>query len=202
MTCAERTATDQIDYREGAGSSQGPSSEALASFLSEAWEAPAPTLTGDVRAGSPLRIAEGGQTLSRLMVRIPRESLSHLKVRIGAEEPVPVSFFFGLPSAGTEPLDGGWTSFTNALQKARIDEGAAVGLLATRLPIPLQDGETLELVATGDEPIEIVAGFAVAEKHVAGTHLHPLLLGTGTEDTYNGGRKWAAIRGSCARIPL
>lgn len=234
----------QIDYREGAGSSQGPSSEALASFLSEAWEAPAPTLTGEVRAGSPLRIAEGGQTLSRLMVRIPRESLSRLKVRVGAQEPVPVSFFFGLPSAGTEPFDGGWTSFTNALQKARINEGAAVGLLATRLPIPLQDGETLELVATGNEPIKVAAGLAVAEKHVSGTHLlaqyrdqmapgarstvdffvsqgpttlvslieelldgkpgdrmflegddmvrldqmaYPLLVGTGTEDTYNGG---------------
>lgn len=157
----------QVTYREGAGSSSGPTASELATFLSENWVEKLPTLNqpGVARAGAAnlsTVLARGPTLVSRLAVRIAPKNLKDLRVRVGAQEPVPAGFFFGLGAIGAES-DGGWprardedTGFRSALQAA----DQAKGLLATRLPIPLGEGETLTLETTGGKSVAFEYGLS------------------------------------------
>ncbi|WP_437928726.1 DUF2961 domain-containing protein [Sorangium sp. So ce291] len=139
----------QVTYREGPGAAAGPTSEELARFMSEDWTAalPSPSPRQAPTPGAPLVLATGPATVSGLDVRIPAASLKDLEVKIGNQPPVPASFFFGLASTSAE-ADGGWTTFRSALHAAWAPDAAGTGRLATRLPIPLAEGEALSLEAT------------------------------------------------------
>ncbi|WP_437967368.1 DUF2961 domain-containing protein [Sorangium sp. So ce260] len=150
----------QVTYREGPGAASGPTPEELAGFMTEDWTGtlPAPSHRQDLSPGAPLILAAGPATVSGLDLRIPAGSLKDLEVRIGGQPPVPASFFFGLASAGTE-TDGGWTTFRSALHAARAPDATGSGRLATRLPIPLAEGEVLSL---GAAPGASIAGVEAA----------------------------------------
>ncbi|WP_437653329.1 DUF2961 domain-containing protein [Sorangium sp. So ce1182] len=139
----------QVTYREGPGAAAGPTSEELARFMTEDWTAalPSPSPLQAPTPGAPLVLATGPATVSGLDVRIPAASLKDLEVKIGNQPPVPASFFFGLASAHAE-ADGGWTTFRSALHAAWAPDAAGAARLATRLPIPLAEGEALSLEAS------------------------------------------------------
>ncbi|WP_437802781.1 DUF2961 domain-containing protein [Sorangium sp. So ce693] len=235
----------QVTYREGPGAASGPTPEALSRFMTEDWTAtlPAPSRRESLDASAPLVLATGPATVSGVDVRIPAGSLNDLSVRIGGQTPVPASFFFGLASSGTD-ADGGWTTFRSALHAAWTPDAAGTARLATRLPIPLAEGEALSLEAApgqelagveaavdlaparrgvrliaqfrdqmapgrettmplfeSDEPLQLVAlleeisgGRPNDRTYLEGDEMirtdgmsHPLQMGTGTEDYFNGG---------------
>jgi hypothetical protein len=144
----------QITYREGPGAASGPTPEELSRFMTEDWTATvlAPSRRESPSASAPLVLATGPATVSRVDVRIPAGSLKDLSVRIGGQPPVPASFFFGLASSGTG-ADGGWTTFRSALHAAWAPDAAGTGRLATRLPIPLAEGEVLSLEAAPGQEV-------------------------------------------------
>ncbi|AUX45152.1 hypothetical protein SOCE26_066330 [Sorangium cellulosum] len=154
----------QVTYREGPGAASGPSSEELAQFMAEDWTRalPAPSRQQAPSPGAPLVLAEGPATVSGLVLHIPAASLKDLEVRIGGQPPVPASFFFGLASASTDS-DGGWATFRSALHAAWAPDAGGTGRLATRLPVPLAEGEALSLeVAQGGAIARLEAAVAVA----------------------------------------
>lgn len=153
----------QITYREGPGSAAGPSAAALSRFMREDWTQNPPAWSAGSAAGKgpSLTVATGPSTVSRLFVELPAARLGDLRVRIGEQPPVPASFFFGLASHG-DAVDGGWTSFRSALHAAW--ENGAASRLATRLPIPLAEGEALRIEASSARVIrEIRAAVDLAE---------------------------------------
>ncbi|WP_438043900.1 DUF2961 domain-containing protein [Sorangium sp. So ce128] len=235
----------QITYREGPGAASGPTPEELSRFMTEDWTATllAPPRRESLSASAPLVLATGPATVSGVDVHIPAGSLNDLSVRIGGQPPIPASFFFGLASSGTD-ADGGWTTFRSALHAAWTPDAAGAGRLATRLPIPLAEGEVLSLEAApgqeiagveaavdlaparrgvrliaqyrdqmapgrettmplfeSDEPLQFVAlleeisgGRPNDRTYLEGDEMirtdgmsHPLQIGTGTEDYFNGG---------------
>jgi hypothetical protein len=138
----------QITYREGPGSIAGPTAEEFSVFMSEDWTAtlPAPSPHDTLDSAHPITLGAGPVTISRLSVEFPAVQLKDLRVRIGDQAPVPASFFFGLASDGTGP-DAGWVAMRSGLHAAWPPSSAGLGRLATRLPIPLGEGETLRLEA-------------------------------------------------------
>ncbi|WP_437693010.1 DUF2961 domain-containing protein [Sorangium sp. So ce176] len=154
----------QVTYREGPGAASGPTPEALARFMAEDWTAalPARSHHQGPGPGAPLVLATGPATVSGLDLLIPAGRLKDLRVRIGGQAPVPASFFFGLASTGAE-ADGGWTPFRSALHAAWAPDASGAGRLATRLPIPLAEGEALSLeIAEGGEIKGIEAAVPLA----------------------------------------
>ncbi|WP_437640569.1 DUF2961 domain-containing protein [Sorangium sp. So ce854] len=154
----------QVTYREGPGAASGPTPEELARFMTDDWAAalPAPSRLQGPGPGAPLVLATGPATVAGLDLRIPAGRLKDLAVRIGGQPPVPATFFFGLASTGTE-ADGGWTTFRSALHAAWAPDAAGAGRLATRLPIPLAEGEALSLEVAGGAAInDIEAAVALA----------------------------------------
>jgi hypothetical protein len=122
----------QVTYRQGAGSSAGPSAEQLQALLTEAWwdKSPKAETEATVDRDEPLVLAQGPATVEGLSVRVRPERAPSLRLRIGSQKPVPLASFFG-----------GWTQARSALNN--VDTEA--GLLQTRLPIPLQAGESLSI---------------------------------------------------------
>ncbi|WP_437817675.1 DUF2961 domain-containing protein [Sorangium sp. So ce1078] len=154
----------QVTYREGPGAASGPTPEELARFMTEDWTTtlPAPPHRQALGPGAPLVLATGPATVSGLDIRVPAGSLKDLEVRVGGQPPVPASFFFGLATTGTE-TDGGWTTFRSALHAAWAPDARGTGRLATRLPIPLSEGEALSLeVAPGGATRDLEAAVDLA----------------------------------------
>ena len=75
----------------------------------------APAVVFSVSPTSPAVIAAGPATLSQLTVRLPAGNFQGLSVRVGAQDPVPLAYFFGLGSTGDEALDHGWASVRSAI---------------------------------------------------------------------------------------
>ncbi|MCX5789847.1 MAG: family 43 glycosylhydrolase [Elusimicrobia bacterium] len=82
--------------------------------------------------------------------------LARLRIRIGGQAPVPAGLFFGSGSGATSA----------ALR--HVD--AAGGLMMTRLPIPLQEGEALSLAVERGTPVDAAYGVAAAAAR-PGVHL-------------------------------
>jgi hypothetical protein len=155
----------QVTYREGPGASAGPTAEQLAQFMTEDWTVPlpAPRRRDILRPDAPITLATGPGTISGIDLRIAAGDLKDLQVRIGDQPPVPASFFFGLASTGADP-DDGWTTFRSALHAAWAPNDAGRGRLATRLPVPLAEGESLSLeAALGASILDIEAGVSLAQ---------------------------------------
>jgi hypothetical protein len=87
-------------------------------------------------------------------VRLPAGDLEGLAVRVGAQDPVPLAYFFGLGSTGAEAGDHGWASVRSSIH--HVDPQAF--LLATRLPIPLQPGDALQIEASRPSPVALETG--------------------------------------------
>jgi hypothetical protein len=156
----------QVTYREGPGSSAGPDAADVTKFLSETWNDAVKTVPGTVVAGRPLVLARGPFSVERLTLDAPHPE--HLFVRIGTQPRVPAGFFFGLATDFAPDKDNGdgWATFTSALNS--VD--ASLHRLATRLPIPLQAGESLVLETDSTTPVA-VATEAKLGAVVAGVHL-------------------------------
>lgn len=142
----------QVTYREGAGASAGPTAEELHAFLEEDWTAGAAQGMGAPRPlqpGAALTLAAGPATVDRIALRLsttagPPASLAGLFVRAGDQMPVPLSFFFSLAAASESAEDAAWAPLRSAIHAIDPERG----LLAARLPIPLGQGETLQLLAS------------------------------------------------------
>jgi hypothetical protein len=150
----------QVTYRQGAGSSAGPSAEELQTLLTEKWweQAPEPRLEATVGKDSPLVLAQGPATLDHLSIKGSPERLQALKSRVGSQDAVPLSFFFG-----------GWAQEKTALNS--VDTEA--GVLKTRLPIPLQRGESLSIESDAQEGSADVLEYGLDSKPTVppGVHL-------------------------------
>lgn len=147
----------QVTYREGAGASAGPTAEELRAFLAEDWAAGAAEGLGaprPLRPGAAMTLATGPATVDRIALRLstprpstpasPPPSLAGLLVRAGDQPPVPLSFFFGLAAASDSAEDAAWAPLRSAIHAVDPERG----ILAARLPIPLGQGEALELLAS------------------------------------------------------
>jgi hypothetical protein len=144
----------QVTYRQGAGSSAGPTASEIATFLTEKWwdELPgAPTTR--IEPTKPFEVAAGATTVSRLALRCAFGDLAKLKVRVGSQAAVPAQFFFNaLPAVGATKYGDLPAVNANVLQYA----DPTSGVFATRLPIPLQAGEKLTIES--DEAVAISVG--------------------------------------------
>lgn len=162
----------QVTYRTGAGAATGPDVAEIEDFLTDPWERmiPAPSQRAVVLPRQQFALARGPTTVSQLVLQVQNpEVLPSLTIRVGAQAPVPAAFFFGLGSSGSRAPNGAdatWTSFRNAIHFV----SQTSQLLATRLPIPLQEGETLHLGNAGEQGADV--GFALTETDPhAGVHL-------------------------------
>lgn len=232
----------QVTYREGAGSSAGPSASMLSHFLSEAWWDNVPTVISqkEIRKNEAMVLASGPATISKLDFRIKLEDISHFFIQIDDKELIPLPFFFGLAVTGKEQENRGWQSLRNALHY--VDEFE--GRFATRFPIVLPINHNIKIINTGpsttfsfganyatndfSESVETVAQYRNQMSHgekktipvfeekgavhfislmeqlvdgrpgdrlyLEGDEMikvdgmsYPLMLGTGTEDYFNGG---------------
>jgi hypothetical protein len=174
----------QVTYRQGPGAAAGPTAGELQAFLTDdGWnDAAAPDTSFSVSPERPAVIAVGPATVSTLSVRLPAGDLSGLAVRVGAQEPVPLAYFFGLGSTGDEAEGHGWASVRSAVH--RVDPRTF--LLATRLPIPLQAGEALQVEASLASPVGVECGASLEPGVAPGVRLVTQLRdqrGPGTETT-------------------
>jgi hypothetical protein len=161
-----------VTYRQGQGSSAGPTAAELERFMTERWWEGAlsrgPELDAAIEDGKPMVLATGPALITGLRVSLDRaEDLKSLRVRVGSEEAVPLSFFFGLGSAGDEVLDGGWAGVTSAIH--HVD--AETHSLATRLPIPLREGERLQLEVVPGAKVQLRYRLIYAAQAVPGVWL-------------------------------
>lgn len=152
----------QVTYREGAGASMGPSAQELTQFMNAPWwsENPIALKNGEVAAGEKLVLAQGPMTISKLEVRLEHEDLGKFQIKVSDQSAVPLAFFFGLASLGKSSDNSGWQSMRNALNY--VDEFQ--GRLSMRLPIPLNAGETIELINTTQEALKISYGYNLSAK--------------------------------------
>jgi hypothetical protein len=127
----------QVTYREGAGSSAGPSAQELSQFMSERWWESAfaarGTREGKATPEKPAVLAAGPLTVSSVVLKLNPKDLNNLRIKVGSQPAVPLSYFFGLA--------GDWADLTSAIHHVDPTEHT----LVTRLPIPLQSGESLQL---------------------------------------------------------
>jgi hypothetical protein len=162
----------QVTYREGAGASAGPTAGELSAFLEDQDWARKVTHSekATVNKGQPVVIARGPLTVSALSVRLAAGDLRRLRVRVGSQDAVPASFFFGMGSAGTGSTGSGW----GTLRSAFTFVDAETHQLATRLPIPLAVSEAVafELAEGADAArIALSYGLTVVPEARPGVHL-------------------------------
>jgi hypothetical protein len=153
----------QVNYREGAGSSSGPTAKQLSAFMTEQWWKGGsierePEQTAHLTAGSSMPLAMGPGLVWGVRVNFKKKAdLSKLSIRVANQAPVPLPFFFGLASVGDEVLDKGWANVSSSIHHVDQD----LFRLETRLPIPLKAGESLTLeVGSGEEDVS----FQVAQE--------------------------------------
>lgn len=176
-----------VTYRQGAGSSSGPSAQELTHFMTERWwetiTASSPLVAGHADAAAPMTLAAGPKLVSGVMLLLNKaEDLRRLRVRVGSDDPVPASFFFGLGSTGEEPADGGWAAVTSSIHHVDPDKH----WLATRLPIPLQAGESLSIESADGASVDFHFRLMQAPAPRTGVHLMTQYRdqwGPGTETT-------------------
>lgn len=129
----------QVTYREGKGSSQGPTEKELHETLTNNSLGPAQFLNQTaLTINGTFELAQGPLTVTQVSLQIDPQQLANLFVRVGSQPRVPASFFFGL--GGVDPR-GGWPSLSNVFHQLDF----ANGVLASRLPIPLAINESLVL---------------------------------------------------------
>ena len=108
---------------------------------------------------SPAVLASGPATVSGLSLRLSDAAdLKRLRVRVGSQPAVPASFFFGLGSTGEESVDGGWAEIKSVIH--HVDPTTRV--LSTRLPIPLQAGESLSIETMDRGAVDFRYGLLLA----------------------------------------
>jgi hypothetical protein len=149
----------QVSWRSGPGSSVGPGVDQVREFLERRWwERPAPAFVEQrlVRT-TPSIVARGPALVRDVVVELPgddaADGLAHLRVRAGSGPSVPASYFFGFPlsrsdlEAQAKPAaarpEWARTVAWPSLQSALHHSDPAAHRLRSRMPIPLQAGETL-----------------------------------------------------------
>ncbi|HXH73557.1 MAG TPA: DUF2961 domain-containing protein [Bacteriovoracaceae bacterium] len=133
----------QVSYQEGTGASAGPGYEELLNFAKEAWwfNPNMVTIPGQIPAGQEFVVANGPVTISQLQLQVQETGLKDLWIQVGTQNPIPLGFYFGAAVTGHEQAMG-WQTTRNALfYNDEFDK-----ILATRLPIILQEGESLKIV--------------------------------------------------------
>ncbi len=155
----------QLNWRGGPGASEGPTLDEVRAFLEDAWwkRTPAEARGVTLAREAPHVVARGPALVRDFAVRVlgaqPEAGLANLRVRIAGGELVPLADFMGAPQSPAEiaayPLPPherpewakrlAWPVVESALVRSE----AKTHTVRTRLPIPLQAGETLEL-STGE----------------------------------------------------
>lgn len=140
----------QVSHREGPGSANGPTAASVAQFLGDPWwtRVSAPGGRAPVTRRAPLVVATGPTLVTSLALSFAQVELARLRVRIGDQPPFPATYLFGF---GAPRADVAWPEIASALVFA--DPQARV--LATRLPIPLRDGESLSIEADDDRAHDV-----------------------------------------------
>ncbi|HEX4924754.1 MAG TPA: hypothetical protein VFV50_11740, partial [Bdellovibrionales bacterium] len=133
----------QVTYREGPGSSAALTAAETAEFMTTPWWAEGRTTYNalDIRPNRPAQLAAGPALVTRLKLRLwTSAQLQHLKIQVGAQPPVPLAFFFGLGVSGAE-LDHGVHKIPGVINSALFHVNPRGLIFASRLPIPLREGE-------------------------------------------------------------
>lgn len=146
----------QVSYRQGPGSSKGPTAEEVTAFLSQPWWNDEPLPHDDIALDDKLLLAEGDALVTRLALKINPKDLPFLRVRIGSRPSFPVSAFFGFFPTISDP-SGSWPTAATVFARAEVETGT----LVTRLPIPLRAGEQLMLERAGGSAITLRAAASV-----------------------------------------
>ncbi len=131
----------QVSYRQGAGSSAGPSTDDVQRFLGERWwggDEP----TEAVNVDKPVVLAEGDAVVTRLALTVDPRDLPNLRIRVGTQRSFPASALFGFFLDPLYPTNG-WPS------TGTVFAHAEQGRLVSRLPIPLNHGQQLLLEGKG-----------------------------------------------------
>ncbi len=159
----------QVGYRQGVGSSAGPTAAEVSRFLTEPWwaDVPLPTPPTDERAvaaGDGLVLARGDALVTHLALVVAPEDVAKLRVRVGTHRSFPLSSLFGFFTASYDPKLG-WPDAGNVFSYAKD------GVLLSRLPIPLGPDEQLVLERVGDAPITVRARAQVVANGSGGARL-------------------------------
>jgi hypothetical protein len=157
----------QVTYRQGVGSSAGPSADQVSTFMTDrSWvSALANSPVADVQTGQA--IAFGPVTVGGLRLDCKTAELAKLNVRVGSLAPVPAAFFFGMGSTGSALPGKEWAEVHSEINDVTI-QGENVSLIS-RLPIPLQEGEMISFESSA--PMTVSTIVELSDAPSAGTHL-------------------------------
>jgi hypothetical protein len=158
----------QVSYRQGPGSSLGPTPEETARFLSEEWWRAVPPTdhAGRVSRANPLIVAEGPSLLTSLSLSVAPFDLPKLRLRLGTQGSFPASFFFGFTTSKTAKPDShdaaeiAWPKFASATTYS----DPVARRLVSRLPVPLAQGERLMLETDDIAGLDVGFGSSAAIK--------------------------------------
>ena len=155
----------QVGYRTGVGASSGPDEAQIAHFLQDDWALDAPLMRSVVRAGPPTVLARGPALVSDLSLEVDPAALPRLTVRIAGGAPFPLSFLFGFTLSASDSANAPeWPAVRDVLHRS----DPARHRLETRLPIPLQFDETIELAIDGEDS-DVGVSVALSPKGILST---------------------------------
>jgi len=158
----------QVSYRQGPGSSLGPTADEIARFLSEEWWRAVPSTDhhGRVSRANPIIVTEGSSLLTTFSLAIAPWDLPKLRLRFGQQASFPASFFFGFTTSKTAKPDArdaeeiAWPKFATALSFSDPTEHR----LVSRMPIPLGTGERITLETDDVAGLDVGFGSSFASK--------------------------------------
>lgn len=187
----------QVTYRQGPGTSDGPSAEAIAALLQDDWSKRAPdaNVALAIEPSRPVTLARGPTLVRQLSVAVAEKDLARLRLRIGDGASFPLTLLFGFATARTDAAaqDVHPIGFPE-IHSVFIDSDREKQLLRTRIPLPLRAGESLVLEAapssTTASKVDAHVGIdAVQDAVVAQSGVHVVAqyreqYGPGTETTF------------------
>jgi hypothetical protein len=143
----------QVTYREGTRASQGPSPEEIKALMEKMWWHGDPGhSTLPLKANVPMELASGPALITNLKLQLHSpEHLKSLQIKVGNQTAIPLAFFFGLGVTGSEFDSGLKSSLASSL--THVD--ATKLEFASRLPIPLQKGQSLSLISTSNLELNV-----------------------------------------------
>jgi hypothetical protein len=161
----------QVTYRQGQGSSEGPSASDVSRFMGDRYWVSQNTELPPIRAKVQEVVASGPVTVSEIHIDCLASDLSSLQIRVGNHPAVPASFFFGLGSTGSALKGAEWAEVHSEINDVSL-AGPRVHLV-TRLPVPLQAGETLSLENTSGRAGDVFYSIQTDPVLFPGVHLDP-----------------------------
>jgi hypothetical protein len=159
----------QVTYRQGDGTSSGPSADQVSKFMSDRSWVTALVNTSVTTAQTGQSIAAGPMTVSGLRLDCSASQLLDLNVRVGSLAPVPAAFFFGIGSTGSALPGKELAEVHSEINDVTIT-GTNVSLI-TRLPIPLAEGETITFESKSGTTTTVTTALEMVDDLFPGAHL-------------------------------